>query len=246
MRHLREAIDVGFQAADEALSTDRDMDKMTGVTALVVLEDCQNRWLVIGWAGNCRAVLGEIQKQTELVHLRVGNQVKEVVKRTFSSVQVTTDHTTVLPDEVQRIRLEGGDVRQVLGGLDEVYIKGEDFPGIPITRCLGNPVARRAGIIGKPELWDRALTTDTCDAKFVALGTDGLFEVLGNAEVCASVHHAKRGNLKFAVDSLVDRANVSWRLKSESRNHGQVTVDDITLMVYWFEPVRGRTADLDV
>ncbi|XP_071920281.1 probable protein phosphatase 2C 51 isoform X2 [Coffea arabica] len=139
----------------------------TGTVALIV-----NGRLLVGFVGDSKALLCSNRS--------LASQGGEGTSMRTSYVQeLTKDHHPDREDEKARIETAGGFVHT--WGVPRVN-------GIlAMTRAIGNLSLRRFGVIAEPEVigW-QTLTTDN---SFLVIGSDGIFEGLTPANVCAILHN---------------------------------------------------------
>ena len=72
---------------------------------------------------------------------------------------VTEDHKPDLPSEQKRIERMGGRVWAMtyddgVDGPPRVWLKDQELPGLAMSRSIGDEVAKRAGVISNPEIFE--------------------------------------------------------------------------------------------
>ncbi|KAI8054132.1 hypothetical protein BDF22DRAFT_655213 [Syncephalis plumigaleata] len=77
------------------------------------------------------------------------------------------------------------------------------YPGIVVSRSLGDDVAQRLGVLCEPEVQVRELIPDDC---YLILATDGVWDGMSSQEVATFVDR------EACSDSNVDAATASSRL----------------------------------
>ena len=87
--------------------------------------------------------------------------------------------------EMQRIVKLGGEVSQyeedgVKSGPYRVWKKNEMYPGIAMSRSIGDLIATTLGVIPEPEYIEKEIDDKT---KFIILASDGVWEFLDNKMV---------------------------------------------------------------
>lgn len=98
----------------------------------------------------------------------------------------------------------------------------EDIPGIAMSRSLGDAVAGSVGVVCDPEIIEMQLLAQD---KFIIIGSDGIFEFIGNDEAVRIVlPYWKQGNVKGACDALAQEAHNRWVKEEE-------VIDDITCVI---------------
>lgn len=84
-----------------------------------------------------------------------------------------------------------------LHGEDRMWVEDELYPGLMVSRSLGDIVAHR---IGSLEIPDTNVIKLKESDEFIVLGSDGLWDVLSNQEVCDIVsNYQKAPNLACKV-----------------------------------------------
>ena len=61
-----------------------------------------------------------------------------------------------------------------------MWVEGEKFPGIAISRTLGDDVAHSVGVSCVPDVIIKDITEDIC---FLVIASDGVWEFLSNDKV---------------------------------------------------------------
>lgn len=124
-------------------------------------------------AGDSRAILG---KKTDGV---------------WTAVPLSNDHKPENPSELSRIQRCGGRVEPFKGtphidetgrplGPARVWLRGEQIPGLAMSRSIGDSVAAQVGVISEPEVLSVELTREH---KFLILASDGVWEFISSQAV---------------------------------------------------------------
>ena len=106
-----------------------------------------------------------------------------------------------------------------------VWVEGGTFPGLAMTRVLGDWPASQAGVISAPEVVSRALSLED---KFVVAATDGVWEMVSSGEAVVIVGQALAKG-RSGSKALVDLAVRRWQEREES-------MDDVTAVVVELKP----------
>ena len=94
-----------------------------------------------------------------------------------------------------------------------VWLKKEDIPGLAMTRSLGDSVAAKVGVIGKPEILEYQLTKHD---KMIVIASDGIWEFMNNNDVASIVYpYYEANNAEGAAEALVREAYLHWKRVSE-------------------------------
>ena len=104
-------------------------------------------------------------------------------------VWASEDHKCDLPEEKKRIESKGGVVRK--DGIPfRVFIKGKNFPGLAMSRSLGDLVSQKVGVSHVPEVSKIEITSEH---QVLIICSDGVWEFLDNKTVLKEI--AKVSNL---------------------------------------------------
>ena len=141
---------------------------------------------------------------------------------------VSVIHKPDVPKEKERILENGGvihpyyDENGIYEGPDRVYVKNKTYPGLCLTRSIGDILGEEVGIISEPDIIIKNIDS-TC--KFIVLGSDGLWDMIKPYDIQRIVNpYFNKGDPEGACNALLKRANKMWE-KDESER------DDITIIV---------------
>ena len=140
---------------------------------------------------------------------------------------LSQDHNTQRLDERTRILNSNGRIAQtrdengVLKGPERVWLMDEDYPGIAMTRSVGDKISKVVGVSSDPEVVIRRLVPED---KFIILASDGVWEKLSSEEAVKVVSkYWDQNRVEDAALALVNEAAKKWN-KTEY-------VDDITVVI---------------
>mmetsp|Transcript_38897 Transcript_38897/g.82117 ORF Transcript_38897/g.82117 Transcript_38897/m.82117 type:complete len:361 (-) Transcript_38897:95-1177(-) len=178
---------------------------LSGTTATVIL--CRDNTIYSAHAGDSRCVLG---------YQRGGKWVAE---------DMTPDHKPDNEAEKKRIHASGGEVRKLAGDIPHrVFAKGKMYPGLAMSRSLGDNVAHSVGVTEVPDTRQVAITDDL---KLIIACSDGVWEFISSQEAVDMVRKYDKSKVQEATDNLCKEAWKRW-----IDEEGNV-VDDITAIVMW-------------
>ena len=149
----------------------------------------------------------------------------------YNGVPLSKDFKPELPEEAKRILMSGGEVRQMedssgeKGGPFRVWARGEDYPGLAMSRSIGDLKGKQIGVIPDPGI----LEYNLCDkTKYIVACSDGVWEFLNNEEVkeIGKQYYVQKNPNGFCHDLIARSLNL-W----ESND---IVVDDITAVVAFF------------
>jgi serine/threonine protein phosphatase PrpC len=141
--------------------------------------------------------------------------------------ELSIDHKPENKEEKERILEKGGIVSQSENGkLDDgpyrVWVKGENYPGISMSRSLGDEVAESVGVISDPDFIVKNINDNY---KYIVSGSDGLFEFMKNEDIMDIINpFFFVGDVEGACKELGKRAAEEWNKLTEER-------DDITFII---------------
>jgi serine/threonine protein phosphatase PrpC len=190
--------------------------EMSGTTAVLVIE--LDEHIICANTGDSRAILiYDDSNDKNLSNTKIFN--------------LSNDAKPDLPNEKKRIYECGGVVEQVIDETDEtvgpyrIWIKGETYPGLAISRTIGDSDAKKIGVIANPEFIEYTITPQT---KYIIACSDGIWEFLKNEEVMeiANQFYLKSDPAGLCRE-LTKRSTTNW-LKED------VVVDDITVVTAFF------------
>ena len=175
-----------------------------------------------------------------LITVNVGDSRAILIKRVFNMKQscsvfeaeaLSVDHKPHNEDERKRIEKMGGSVEQCKDEVDNgnetekvyrVWVKGETFPGIAMSRSIGDFVAKTVGVCCEPDINVKYLDDS---AKVIVVGSDGVFEFMRNEDIAGVVKEGyEKGNVNATAKDIVRKATEMWTEKEDG-------MDDITVVV---------------
>lgn len=137
-------------------------------------------------------------------------------------------HKPDIPSEKKRILEEGGVVHPfydefgIYDGPNRVYVKGKTYPGLSLTRSIGDLEAEKIGVISEPDIIFKKKDS-TC--KYLVLGSDGLWDVIKPYDVRRIVNpYFFRNDPDGACNALMKIASKNWNKEGCDR-------DDIIIIV---------------
>lgn len=212
---LREAFNLAQQELDALDGVDT---ALSGVAACLLVINRKRQLLYAASVGNVRCILAEALEDAEGKSRR---------KQKLTVVPFTEDHTLESRKERRRVEKTDAEVLPARSGKLRLFVRGEEWPGIPLTRCLGNAIAHRLGVTMAADIEGKDLKETM---HFLVVATDGIWGVLQEQEVVDMVAEARKDNVEYGVSAITTRARKQWSTKSE---HAGI-VDDMTICVVWF------------
>ena len=196
-----------FRHAERDIGKNSDIDaNFSGTTCVMVFQVGEK--IICANVGDSRAIIVKGNKVTPL------------------SIDQKPDD----PEESKRIIQNGGEISQFeedgeKSGPFRVWKKGEVYPGIAMTRSIGDFISSNLGVV--PELNFIEDTIDK-DTKFIVAASDGVWEFLDNETVRDIVMpYYEKNDPNGACKELIKKSTEWW-------NQEDIVVDDITAVVVFF------------
>ena len=164
----------------------------------------------------------------------IGDSRSIAITSDHSIIQLSTEHKPEHPMECKRILQMGGEVGRVNWsneGPCRVWLKGKEYPGLSISRSIGDLSVEDIGVISEPDV----TVFDVCSQliKIVVIGTDGLWEFLSNEQVkkIVCMYYDQCNNTfdsKTAGNTLINESRRLWEIKNP------LGIDDISIIILFF------------
>ena len=203
---------------DELYNTKFDVH-FSGTTCVLVFKIGQK--IICSNVGDSRAIL--VKRKINLNNK--DNNIK------YEYIELSHDHKPNNKEEKERIEKSGGEVSQayLIGKEEEgptgpfrVWCKECDYPGIAISRSLGDKIAELIGVIAEPDILEFDID-ENC--KYIIMGSDGLFDYLSDNEIMNIAEpFLIRNNPDKACINVVEKASQLFKEKEER-------IDDITINI---------------
>ena len=208
---------------EELYDTNFDIH-FSGTTCVLVFRIGQK--LICSNVGDSRAVLVNKNK----IDLYSNKDLTKIDNSIYEFIEMSHDHKPENKEERERIEKLGGEVAQeflegnedIPAGPFRVWNKGCKYPGIAVSRSLGDKIAELIGVISDPDI----LEFNICDkSKYIIMGSDGVFDYLSNKDIMdiAGPFLIKNNPDKACLD-IIQRAT---KLFKEKENR----IDDITINI---------------
>ena len=127
---------------------------------------------------------------------------------------LSNDLKPTLPLEKKRILENGGRVEQYIEADGEinspfrVWVQDEMYPGLAMSRSIGDFIASSVGVIPNPEIIEYNINSSS---KYMIIASDGLWQFMSNEKVMniANQYYPKRDPLDMC-NELIREAGISW------------------------------------
>ena len=196
-----------YRHAERDIEKNSEIDANFSGTTCVMVFQVGNR-LLCGNVGDSRAILVK------------GDKV----------IPLSIDQKPDDPEESKRIKENGGEISQYeedgeKSGPFRVWQKGEVYPGIAMSRSIGDFIATKLGVIPEPKFIEEKIDKD---CKFIVVASDGVWEFLDNETVKNMVMpFYEKNDPAGACKELIKKSTEFW-------NQEDIVVDDITVVIAFF------------
>jgi len=168
------------------------------------------------------------QVGTNLISCNVGDSRALLIKENKEIIELSHDQKPDNENEKKRIEEMGGIVSQCNdlyddgkeGGPFRIWMKGCDYPGIAMSRSIGDKIAHSIGVINEPEIIQFNLDGLS---KLIILGSDGVFQHLNNNEISDIIFEEKEIIGENICKKIINKAI------NKFIDNDEYVVDDITI-----------------
>jgi serine/threonine protein phosphatase PrpC len=157
----------------------------------------------------------------------VGDSKTILLSTSQGSLRYTQDHLASVPSERRRIESLGGDVRTPRNNVDRVYLKGQDQPGLMVSRAFGDLWVKSCGVHANPDIAEWPI--DGFRDSYVLSASDGVWEIIDMEDIVRMVTQAQmeQKSSQAIVERLVGQAMDHWAAKKREEY-----CDDITVLLF--------------
>jgi len=206
-----------YQKADEELSNQNFNSKFSGTTCVIVFQIGHK--LICSNVGDSRAIL---------VYTSETDDIKLSSTKIY---ELSHDQKPELPEEKKRIYKMGGIVDQMLdskgrrNGPFRVWAGKNNYPGLAMSRCIGDLKGKSCGLISEPEIIEYTLDENS---KYMVICSDGVWEFSNNEDIMSiGIEFYLKDNIEEFIDKIIKVSEFWWEKEDVMR-------DDITTIVVFF------------
>ena len=203
-----------FLDADVQITKEKFDYRTSGTTCVIIIQ--LNQKIICANAGDSRAII-------------VYNNGKDLLKES-KIFPLSHDFKPDLTNERKRIYEYGGIVRRAFDDIDEdgpyrVYMRGEDFPGLAMSRSIGDIDSKKIGVIPNPQFIEYNISEET---KYMIICSDGIWEFMSNKKVMEIANEYYLNNDSKGLCKCLYETSVKYW------NEAQCYLDDITAIAVFF------------
>ena len=205
-----------FLDADVQINKEKFNCEMSGTTCVLVIQLDEN--IICANTGDSRAII---------VYDESPNNNLKNTKVFPLSYDAKPDN----PGEKERIIECGGEVEKMIDEGDigvgpfRVWIKGKHYPGLAMSRSIGDMDAKSVGVIPNPQIIEYKINSNT---KYLIMASDGIWEFLSNEEVMQIANGFYLRNDALGLCQTLTNKSIKFWLKDDD------FVDDITVVSVFF------------
>ena len=145
--------------------------------------------------------------------------------------KLSNDLKPTLPLEKKRIIENGGRVEKYIendgaaNGPFRVWVQDEMYPGLAMSRSIGDFIASSVGVIPNPEIIEYNLNKSS---KYMIIASDGIWQFMSNEKVMdiGNKYYPKKDPFDLC-NALLREANICWDKEG-------IPSDDITVIIVYF------------
>ena len=173
------------------------------------------------------AVIVHVSKD-KIICANCGDSRSILINGLGNIVKLSRDHKPELSDEKKRIIAAGGRVDRIYGmGPYRVWFKDGDYPGLAMSRSIGDTLAHKVGVSNVPEIFEFNINNVKPVAIIVA--SDGVWEFMNNEQVKNILNKYRFNQDAFSCSKeIVEKARQIWKGTS-------FAIDDITCVIAFFD-----------
>ena len=203
-----------YQQADKELEKQKFNSNFSGTTCVIVFQIAEK--LICANVGDSRAILVTTEKSNSEI---------------YKVIELSHDQKPDLPEEKKRIYKMGGIVDQMLdskgkrNGPFRVWAGKENYPGLSMSRCIGDLKGKKCGLISEPQIIEYEIDEKS---KYMVICSDGVWEFSNNEDVMRmGTEFYKEDNIDEFMDKIIKVSEFWWEKEDIMR-------DDITAVIVFF------------
>ena len=165
----------------------------------------------------------------KIICYNIGDSRAIYINKDSKCIPISKDHKPENNNEKLRIEENGGIVKKDYLNYEiyRVWSKNGKYPGLAMSRSIGDYVAKSLGVINEPDIYEINIIKNNVNA--VILSSDGLWNVINyNLIENIVVEYIKLNDCVGCVNALINEAKKLYNKKN-------ISCDDITVIVIFFE-----------
>ena len=206
-----------YQKTDKELSKQNFNSNFSGTTCVIVFQ--VGKKIICANVGDSRAIL---------IH---SSKIDDKKLSSTKIYELSRDQKPDLPEEKKRIYKMGGIVDQMLdskgkrNGPFRVWAGKNNYPGLAMSRCIGDLKGKNCGLISEPEIIEYTLDEKS---KYMVICSDGVWEFINNEDIMRiGIEFYLKDNIEEFIDKIIKVSEFWWEKEDIIR-------DDITAVIVYF------------
>ncbi|KRW98657.1 Protein phosphatase 2C (PP2C)-like domain [Pseudocohnilembus persalinus] len=153
------------------------------------------------------------------------NQTKSNKNQQY--IQLTQKHLPTEENEKLRIYHNQGEVKILKNDyIPKIFVRGRDYPGLHISRSIGDKIAHKIGVSGQPDIREYDINKQL--DYFLIICTQSVCEFLDPQEIYHVLSTQTEDKVRDNTDMLQKRIKQAW---SQNENY----IEDYTFIVIYFQ-----------
>ena len=213
--------EIFFELDNELLNNEKLIDiNLSGSTCILLIQIGDN--IISANIGDSKAIL-------VYEDMNVSNCADEYNK--YKRIKLSRDCTPYIETEKMRIIMNGGNVIQLKNSINQengplrIYLKGDNIPGLSITRSFGDRIGKKIGMISNPVINEYTLNKSV---KFIIIASSGVWKFIKEKEIL------NFGIKYYLINDPDNFCNIIANKASELWKQNTGNIDDITIIVIFF------------
>ena len=206
-----------YQEIDNELLNQNFNSNFSGTTCIIVFQIGDK--LICSNVGDSRAILIYTSK------------IEDKDLSSTKIYELSYDQKPEIPKEKKRIYSMGGIVDQMLdnkgkrNGPFRVWDGNNNYPGLAMSRSIGDLKGKKCGLISEPEIIEYNLDQRS---KYMVICSDGVWEFLNNEDIMKiGIEYYLKNNIDEYLDKIIKVSEFWWEKEDTMR-------DDITAVIVFF------------
>ena len=206
-----------YQEIDNELLNQNFNSNFSGTTCIIVFQIGDK--LICSNVGDSRAILIYTSK------------IEDKDLSSTKIYELSYDQKPDIPKEKKRIYSMGGIVDQMLdnkgkrNGPFRVWDGNNNYPGLAMSRSIGDLKGKQCGLISEPEIIEYNLDQRS---KYLVICSDGVWEFLNNEDIMKiGIEYYLKNNIDEYLDKIIKVSEFWWEKEDTMR-------DDITAVIVFF------------
>ena len=176
-------------------------------------------------------IIFNTKKINKIISVNLGNTKSILITDEKKIKELNICHTPCIKEERIRIEKNGGVIDRIdwlkVGPL-RVWFKDKKYPGLTITRSLGDFEAIPLGIIHEPDI--KEFDIDEEKIKILVSASNSIWEFLTNDKIMdITWQYYESKDTKGASEKIIEYANKIWKIKNPNN------IPDLTVSVFFFK-----------